>query len=143
MKGYWKNEQATAEAIRNGWLHTGDVGYIDEDGYLFLTDRKKDVIITGGSNVYPREVEDVLYQHTAVHEACVFGAPDPKWGERVVAAIVLRPGSHATEEELIGWCRQSLASYKKPSQVWVVDQLPKSGIGKVLRREIKQQFLVG
>lgn len=143
MKGYWKNEQATAEAIRNGWLHTGDVGYLDEDGYLFLTDRKKDVIITGGSNVYPREVEDVLYQHAAVHEACVFGAPDAKWGERVVAAIVLRPGSRATEEELIGWCRRSLAGYKKPSQVWMVDQLPKSGIGKVLRREIKQQFLVG
>ena len=140
MKGYWNNPQATAETLRNGWLHTGDVGYLDSEGYLFLTDRKKDMIISGGSNVYPREVEDVLYRHRAVLEACVFGVPDLKWGERIVASVVLRNGHAATADELIAWCRQNLAGYKKPSEICFLPELPKSGIGKILRREIKQRL---
>ncbi|MGH7240559.1 MAG: AMP-binding protein, partial [Candidatus Saccharimonadales bacterium] len=117
MKGYWKDSVATAETIKNGWLYTGDIGYFDEDGYLFLTNRKKDVIITGGANVYPREVEEILYQHPAVLEACVFGAPDSKWGERIVAAVVCRKDITVSEEDLISWCRKQLAGYKKPSQL--------------------------
>ena len=140
MKGYWNNPQASAEALRDGWLHTGDVGYLDDDGYLYLTDRKKDMIISGGSNVYPREVEDVLYRHRAVLEACVFGVPDPKWGERIVASVVLRKDQAATRDELIDWCRQSLAGYKKPSEICFLSELPKSGIGKILRRELRERL---
>lgn len=141
MKGYWKDSEATAETIKNGWLYTGDIGYFDEDGYLFLTNRKKDVIITGGANVYPREVEEILYRHPAVLEACVFGVPDSKWGERIVAAVVCRKDITVSEEDLISWCRKQLAGYKKPSQISFVSNLPKSGIGKILKREVKEQFL--
>ncbi len=140
MRGYWNNPTATAETLRNGWLHTGDIGYFDRDGYLFLTDRKKDMIISGGSNVYPREVEEVLYRHPAVLEACVFGVPDETWGERIIASVVLRNGVSASGDELIQWCRQSLASYKKPSEVFFLAELPKSGIGKILKREIRQRL---
>jgi long-chain acyl-CoA synthetase len=140
MQGYWNNPAATAETLRNGWLHTGDIGYFDRDGYLFLTDRKKDMIISGGSNVYPREVEEVLYRHPAVLEACVFGVPDATWGERIIASVVLRNGSSASDDELIRWCRQNLASYKKPSEVFFLAELPKSGIGKILKREIRQRL---
>jgi len=137
MKGYWENPEANAQALRNGWLHTGDVGYLDEDGYLFLTDRKKDMIISGGSNIYPREIEEVLYRHPAVQEATVFGVPDPKWGERVVAAVVPKHDSGLDEGQVIGWCVEHLASYKKPSEVRFIDELPKSGYGKILKREVR------
>ena len=137
MKGYWGNPEATAETLRNGWLHTGDVGYMDQDGYLFITDRKKDMIISGGSNIYPREIEEVLYTHPAVNEATVFGVPDPQWGERVVAAVVLREGEWASEAELIDLCRAHLASFKKPAKVHFLAELPKSGYGKILKREVR------
>jgi long-chain acyl-CoA synthetase len=140
MKGYWENPEANAQTLRNGWLHTGDVGYLDEDGYLFLTDRKKDMIISGGSNIYPREIEEVLYQHPAVQEATVFGVPDPKWGERVVAAVVAKDGATLDEAGVIGWCTQHLASYKKPSEVRFIDELPKSGYGKILKREVRDML---
>lgn len=140
MMGYWENPEANAQTLRNGWLHTGDVGYLDDDGYLFLTDRKKDMIISGGSNIYPREIEEVLYRHPAVQEATVFGVPDPKWGERVVAAVVPKQSSALDEGEVVGWCIQHLASYKKPSEVRFMNELPKSGYGKILKREIRDML---
>ena len=140
MKGYWNDPAATAEALRGGWLHTGDIGYMDEAGYLFLTDRKKDVIITGGSNVYPREIEEVLYTHPAVRAACVFGVPDRKWIERIVAAVVVKDGMTVEAEELVQWCRNHIGSFKKPSEVRFVDALPTSGYGKVLKRTLRDQL---
>ena len=138
MKGYWRNPRATAEALRNGWLHTGDVGYFDEDGYLFIMDRSKDMIISGGENIYPREVEEVLLRHPAVCEAAVIGVPDPEWGEALKAVVVLSPGRTVTGEELIAFCRNHIASYKKPRSVDFVEELPKNNYGKVLKRELRK-----
>jgi acyl-CoA synthetase (AMP-forming)/AMP-acid ligase II len=143
MKGYWKNPELTAQAVRNGWYHTGDMGYIDEDGYLFLVDRKADMIVTGGENVYPKEVEDVLYQHPAVAMAAVVSAPDEKWGERVQAAVVLKPEKKATEAELIAHCKERLAGYKCPKAVKFWDQLPTTPVGKILRKDVKKKYWEG
>lgn len=140
MKGYWNKPEATAEAIVDGWLHTGDVGYLDADGYLFLTDRKKDMIISGGSNIYSREVEEVLFTHPAVAEAAVIGVPDPKWGESVLAIVVLRAGMDASEQDIIEHCRANIASFKKPKAVEFVESLPKSSYGKILKRELRERF---
>ena len=138
--GYWRREEATREALRNGWLHTGAVGHRDEEGYIYITDRVKDMIISGGSNIYPREVEEVLLKHEAIEEACVIGIPDPVWGEAVQAVVVLREGKTATEEEVVDFCREHLASYKKPKAVDFVDQLPKSAFGKVAKKEVKTKY---
>lgn len=143
MKGYWGNPDASRETLRNGWLHTGDVGHFDESGYLFITDRIKDVIITGGYNVYPREVEEVLYRHPSVLEATVFGVPDPKWGERIVAAVALRADHEVRDSELIEYCRGYVASYKKPSAIHFLPELPKSGYGKILKREVRDLLYPG
>jgi long-chain acyl-CoA synthetase len=143
MKGYWKNPDATAEALRGGWLHTRDMGYMDEEGYLFLVDRKDDMIISGGFNVYPKEVEDVLYGHPAVLEAAVFGVPDEKWGEAVRAAVSLKQGMHASEEEIVAYCRAHLAGYKKPQKVDFLKELPKNPYGKILRRTLKEPYWSG
>jgi long-chain acyl-CoA synthetase len=143
MKGYWMNPQATAETLRGGWCHTGDIGYVDEGGYLFIVDRKKDMIISGGENIYPREIEDVLYTHPAVLEAAVIGIPDDKWGEVVMAAVALRPGAIATEEDILQYCATRLAGYKKPRQVKFVTSLPKNPSGKVLKRELRQPYWRG
>ncbi|MBD8138109.1 long-chain fatty acid--CoA ligase [Peribacillus frigoritolerans] len=140
MKGYWKNEEATAEAIKNGWLHTGDLGWMDKEGYLYIVDRKKDVIISGGANTYPREVEEVLNLHPAVKETCVFGIPDDKWGEAICAHVVLREDQCVTEEELIGLCKSKLASFKKPKRIFIVESLLKSTYGKILRKEIRESY---
>ena len=134
MKGYWNDPAANAKALRDGWLHTGDVGRF-EDGYLYLLSRQNDVIISGGSNIYPREVEDVLLLHPAIREACVFGEPDEKWGELVVAAVVAC-GSVAADE-LQDFCRTHIASFKKPKRIEFVDELPKNAYGKIVRREVK------
>lgn len=139
-RGYWRRPEATAEAFAGEWFRTGDVGYIDADGYIFIVDRKKDVIITSGFNVYPREVEDALYLHPAVAEAGVVGVPDSIKGELVCAMVVLRPGAQATAEELITWCKQRLTPYKAPSRVVFLDALPKSASGKILRRELRQRL---
>lgn len=127
----------------NGWLRTGDVGYMDEHGYLYILDRTKDMIISGGNNIYPREVEEVLLCHPAIQEVCVFGVPDPEWGEAVKAVVALRPGHAATEAELISFCRNHLASYKKPRSVDFVEELPKNAYGKVLKRDLRARYWDG
>ena len=143
LMGYWRNPEATAKSFVDGWFHSGDVARWDEDGYLYIVDRKKDMVLTGGENVYPREVEEVLYEHPAVLEAAVIGAPDPKWGEKVVAVVCLREGGSASEEELIAFCRERIASYKKPKHVVFIDILPKNASGKVLKRELRDQIASG
>ena len=140
MKGYWERPEATAEALRGGWLHTGDVGYMDDHGYVYILDRTKDMVISGGANVYPREVEEVLIQHPAVSEACVVGVPHEIWGEAVKALVVLRPGETVTGEELTRFVGERLADYKKPKSVEFIDELPKNAYGKVLRRELKARY---
>jgi long-chain acyl-CoA synthetase len=136
MKGYHGHPEATAEVFRNGWFHTGDLGYVDEDGFFFLVDRKKDLIIRGGYNVYPSEIETVLHEHPSVAEVAVVGVPDDRLGEEVLAVVVAAPGASFEEKELVGWCKERLASYKYPRQVKVVDELPKNAIGKVIKREL-------
>jgi long-chain acyl-CoA synthetase len=136
MKGYWSRPEATEAAIRDGWFRTGDMGRVDADGYYYVVDRKKDLIIRGGFNVYPREVEEVLYEHPAVAEAAVIGVPHPSLGEEVGAAVTLRPGSQATPEELRDYVRGQIAAYKYPRLVWFVDALPKGPTGKILKRDI-------
>ena len=143
MLGYWKDPELSAAALRGGWLHTGDLATMDEGGYLYIVDRKHDMIITGGENVYPREVEDVIYQHPAVLEVAVVGAPDPTWGESVKAVVALKPGMTATEAEIIELCRRHLAGYKKPKSVDFAPSLPKTAIGKILRREVKEKYWAG
>jgi long-chain acyl-CoA synthetase len=137
MQGYYRLPEETAQALRNGWLHTGDMGRLDADGYLFIVERKKDLIIRGGFNIYPREVEEVLYAHPAVAEAAVVGMRDPLMGEEVLAFVALKAGATAEAEALIGFCQERLAKYKCPKQVRFVDALPKSPIGKILRKELR------
>jgi long-chain acyl-CoA synthetase len=136
MRGYWGREDATREAVPDGWLRTGDLARQDQDGYFFIVDRKKDLIIRGGYNVYPREIEEVLYEHPAVAEAAVVGIPHPTHGEEVAAAVVLKPGAQATPAELQAFCRERVAAYKYPRHVWLEAALPKTATGKLLRREV-------
>jgi acyl-CoA synthetase (AMP-forming)/AMP-acid ligase II len=143
MPGYWNDPAASAEALRNGWLHTGDIGMFDERGYLFLLDRAKDMIITGGNNVYPREVEEIIVQHPAVATAVVVGIPHEYWGEAVHAVVLRQAGSTVSAEEIIQHCGQSLAGYKKPKSVEFVTELPISAYGKVLRREVRERYWQG
>ena len=143
MTGYWKMPQETAKTIKDGWLHTGDVGKMDEDGYIYLVDRKKDMIISGGENIYSREVEDVLYMHPAVLEAAVVGVPDEKWGESVKALVVLKQGATTSEQEIVDFCKEHLASYKKPRSVEFRDNLPKTGSGKIRKSEIREPYWEG
>ncbi len=139
MRGYWNDDAATAAALRGGWLHTGDLGSLDARGYLTLKDRAKDMIISGGSNVYPREVEEVLLLHAGVLEASVVGQPHPDWGEEVVAFVVARPGATVTADELDRLCLDHIARYKRPRRYRFVDSLPKNNYGKVLKTELRGQ----
>ncbi len=139
MKGYWNQPDETAQTLRDGWLYTGDIATMDEDGYFTIVDRKKDMIIAGGYNIYPREVEEVLYRHPKVQEAAVAGIPDPYRGETVKAYVVLKPGETATEEEIIAFCRENLAKYKVPTAVEFRDSLPKTMVGKILRRALREE----
>jgi len=143
MRGYWNNPEATAETLRDDWHHTGDIGFLDKDGYLYITDRKKDMIISGGSNIYPREIEEVICAHPSVLEVSVLGVPDEKWGESVKALVVTRPGMSVSEAEIIEHCRRGLASYKKPSSVEFLEALPKNAYGKILKRELREPYWRG
>ncbi len=139
-RGYLNLPEATAQAFRNGWFHTGDVGHMDEEGYLYLLDRKKDMIITGGENVYSSEVEAAIYQHPKVHECAVFGVPDEKYGEAVFAAIVPAPGEAITDEEMIAHCRGKIGGYKIPRRMVFLEALPKSAMGKILKTELRKTY---
>lgn len=143
MRGYWNNEALTRERLRGGWLHTGDIGAMDDEGYIYLLDRKADMIVTGGENVYPTEVEAVLYQHPAVQECVVTSAPDDKWVERVQAAVVSREGFQASEADLLAFCRERLAHYKCPKHIQFWNALPKSQVGKLLRKDVRSAFWEG
>ena len=143
MTGYWKDPEATAGTMRGGWVHTGDLATEDEDGFIYIVDRKKDMIISGGYNIYPAEIERVLCLHPGVAEAMVIGVPDDRWGEAVKALIVMRPGERADAAEFVRFTRDRIASYKKPKYVEVVDELPKNMRGKILRREIRDRHWQG
>ncbi len=136
MKAYFNRPEATAAALRDGWFRTGDLGYRDDEGYFFVVDRLKDLVIRGGYNVYPREVEEVLYEHPAIAEAAVVGRPDERLGEEILAFVALSPGAEATPEEIIEFCRERLAAYKYPREVRIIDSLPKGATGKILKREL-------
>jgi acyl-CoA synthetase (AMP-forming)/AMP-acid ligase II len=143
MKGYWERPQDTAAAIRDEWLHTGDLGYMDERSYLYILDRTKDLIISGGANIYPREVEEILAQHPSIAEVCVFGVPDELWGEAVRAAVVLKAGAEASAQEIIRFVGEHIAGYKKPRAVDFLTELPKNPVGKVLKRRLRDSYWAG
>jgi acyl-CoA synthetase (AMP-forming)/AMP-acid ligase II len=140
MSAYWRRPETTAERFRDGWLRTGDLGYLDDEGYLYIVDRKNDMVISGGENIFPFEVEEALCAHPMIKEASVFGVADPRWVEKLVAAVVLVPGAALTEREIIEHARKHLPGYKTPKTVRVVDELPKNTVGKVLRKNLRQQF---
>ena len=140
MRGYWRNDAASAATLVDGWLYTGDIGYLDEQGFLTLTDRSKDVIISGGSNIYPREVEEVLALHPAVSEVSVVGEAEADWGEIVVAFVVLHPGQRADEQTLNAWFVERMASFKKPKRYLFREELPKNSYGKILKTELRQSL---
>ena len=142
MRGYYRLPDLTAETVRDGWLHTGDIGRMDADGNVYVVDRKKDMIIRGGLNVYPRDIEEVLFKHPAVAEAAVIGRPDSDYGEEVIAFVVLRAGARASEADILAFCGERLAKYKTPKQVIFTGSLPKSGVGKVMRRELRDSLPV-
>ena len=139
MKGYWNRPEETAKSLRSGWLYTGDIARMDEEGYFYIVDRKKDMVICGGYNVYPREIEEVLYQHPKIQEACIVGVPDPYWGETVKAFVVLKEKEQATAEEIITFCQKNMAKYKAPTLVEFRKELPKSHVGKVLRKILREE----
>jgi acyl-CoA synthetase (AMP-forming)/AMP-acid ligase II len=143
MQGYYKQPEKTAQTIIDSWLHTGDVGHLDNEGFLHITDRKRDVIISGGFNVYPSEVEQVLWTHAAVLDCAVIGVPDDRWGEAVKAVVELKPGAQASADELISLCKAKLGSVKAPKSVDFVNQLPRSPVGKVLKKDIREPYWRG
>ena len=143
MIGYWKALDLTSQTLRDGWLHTKDMATVDENGYIYIVDRKFDMIISGGFNIYPSEVENVLYEHPAIFEAAVIGVPDDQWGESVKAVVILKEGTKVTEEELIEHCKKRLASYKKPGSVDFVMEIPKNSSGKIMRRQIREKYWAG
>ena len=144
MAGYWKQPDATAKTIDpQGWLRSGDAGYMDDDGYIFIHDRVKDMIISGGENVYPAEVENAIYGHPAVAEVAVIGVPDEKWGEAVKAMVVRKPGTDPNPAEIIKYARERIAAYKAPKSVEFIDALPRNASGKILRRELREPYWAG
>jgi fatty-acyl-CoA synthase len=143
MRGYWNLPEASAEALKDGWLHTGDAGTLDDEGYLYIQDRTKDMIVSGGENVYPREIENVLFEHPGVADVAVIGVPDETWGEAVKAIVVLRQGASATEEEIVDFCRGRLAGYKRPRSVDFSAALPRNASGKVLKKDLRERYWAG
>ena len=143
MLGYWNQPEATGKAVRSGWFHSGDAGYLDRDGYLYIYDRVKDMIISGGENIYPAEVENALFSHPAVADVAVIGVPDDKWGEAVKAVVVRKPGAEVTPEALMVYARERIAGYKVPRSVDFVDALPRNPTGKILKRELRKPYWAG
>jgi fatty-acyl-CoA synthase len=143
MKGYWNKPDATAKSIKNGWFYTGDAGFFDKDGFLFIHDRVKDMIVSGGENIYPAEVENAVFGHAAVADVAVIGVPDDKWGEAVKAIVVLKPGQQATAEDIIAFTRTRIAGYKLPKTVDFIEALPRNPSGKILRRELREPYWAG
>jgi acyl-CoA synthetase (AMP-forming)/AMP-acid ligase II len=143
MAGYWRRPEATQAAMRGGWFHTGDAGSMDEDGFIFIKDRLKDMIVSGGENIYPAEIEAVLAGHPDVADVAVIGVPDDEWGEAVKAVIVARAGSPLTDETLIEWSRDKLAGYKRPRSVDFADSLPRNPSGKLLKRDLRKPYWAG
>jgi long-chain acyl-CoA synthetase len=144
MAGYWNMPEATAKTIdKDGWLRTGDAGYMDEDGYVYIHDRVKDMIITGGENVYPAEVESAIYGHPDVADVAVIGVPDAKWGEAVKAMVVCKPGKTPDPQDIIAWARQRVAAFKTPKSIDFIEALPRNASGKILRRELREPFWQG
>ena len=141
MKGYAGQESATAALFDDeGWLHTRDMGYLDQDGYIYLVGRKDDIIIRGGENIAPAEIEAVLHAHPAVDEAAIIGVPDEQWGQKIAAFVAVRPGQTVTEDELGDFCRQRLSSFKKPEDIHFMDELPKNHMGKILKKELRAEY---
>lgn len=143
IEGYWNKPEETREVLKNGWLHTGDIGKLDEDGYLYIVDRKKDIIVSGGENIASKDVEAVIYGHPAVMECAVIGVPSEQWGEEVKAIVVLKQGMMVTPEEIINYCSEQLGGFKKPRSVEIWDELPKNPVGKILKKEIRGKYWVG
>ena len=143
MEGYWQQPEATADALEDGWFHTGDGGSLDDEGYLTISDRKKDVIITGGENVSSIEVEDCLFSHPSVSEVAVIGVPSEKWGETIKALVVLAEGASADEAELIAHCKARLAGYKAPTSVELREAIPRTATGKVQKVKLREQYWAG
>ena len=138
MKGYWNQPEATAEILRNGWLHTGDIGYVDADGYFFITDRRKDIIIKGGENISPRAIEEVLYAHTCVAEAAVIGITDKVYGEDIKAFVVLKPEQKVTSDEILEYCKRKLKRFFVPKEIMILSAMPKTLVGKILKKELRK-----
>ena len=143
MKGYWNKPDSTKAAVVDGWLRTGDAGYFDEEGYLYIHDRVKDMIVSGGENIYPAEVESALFGHPAVADVAVIGVPDERWGEAVKAVVVKKPGAAVTPGELIGWARERIAGYKLPKSIDFAEALPRNPTGKILKRELRKPYWAG
>ncbi len=139
MQGYYKDEHATKEVIKNGWLYTGDLARADEEGYFYIVDRKKDMIVSGGENIYPREIEEVLFRHPAIEDVAVIGVPHSLWGETVKAYVVKKEAEKINAEEIIAYCKQRLASYKKPTIVEFIESIPKNAAGKPLKKVLKMK----
>jgi acyl-CoA synthetase (AMP-forming)/AMP-acid ligase II len=143
MKGYWHRDEETAKTLRNGWLHTGDAGYVDADGYVYIHDRVKDMIVSGGENIYPAEVESAMFGHPAIADVAVIGVPDERWGEAVKALVVLKPGAEGDAAEILAYTRERLAGYKSPKSIDFIDALPRNPTGKVLKRELREKYWKG
>jgi long-chain acyl-CoA synthetase len=143
MKEYWNNPDETAKTIRDGWLFTGDIAYMDDDGHIFIVDRKKDMVLSSGFNVYPREIDELMYSHPKVLQACSFGIPDPKRGESLKLALVLKPGEEMTADEARAFCKENLSGYKVPAKVAFLDALPVTAVGKPDRKTLRQMELDG
>jgi fatty-acyl-CoA synthase len=143
MIGYWNLPEATDRSLVNGWMHTGDAAYMDEEGFIYIQDRIKDMVVSGGENVYPSEVESALFEHDAVLDAAVIGIPSERWGEEVLAFLQLRPGESVTTEEIVDFCRDRLAGYKIPRRIEVIDQIPRNASGKVLKKDLREPYWKG
>jgi acyl-CoA synthetase (AMP-forming)/AMP-acid ligase II len=143
MMGYWHLDEATTKSIRNGWMHTGDAAIMDEDGYIFIQDRIKDMIVSGGENIYPREIENALFEHPNLADAAAIGIPSEKWGEEILVFVVIKPGEEITEPEMIDFCRERLAGYKIPRKFEFIEELPRNATGKVLKKDLREPYWQG